>query len=121
MSRKQIITRVVIILVISLIVAVAFFFCLKTYQGHKNIAMIDSYLEEKNLKDKVKTQDTLYSAKKGIYYKEITFKDDPGVTYIVQPISTYKGIFVEGFDSETKKSLKHAKHKYFSQTYKPNK
>ncbi|WP_191239355.1 DUF3139 domain-containing protein, partial [Staphylococcus aureus] len=38
--------KVIIILFISLIVAVAFFFGLKTYQGHKNIQLIDSYLEE---------------------------------------------------------------------------
>ena len=33
----------------------------------------------------------------------------------MQPISTNKGLFVEGFDTETKKSLKTAKHKYFNQ------
>ena len=31
----------------------------------------------------------------------------------MQPISTNKGIFVEGFDSETKKSIKKAKHSDF--------
>ncbi|HDG6468460.1 TPA: hypothetical protein PGA48_002408, partial [Staphylococcus aureus] len=57
----------------------------------------------------------------GLFYKEVTFKDEPGVTYVVQPISTNKGLFVEGFDTETKKSLKTAKHKYFNQNYKPSK
>ena len=83
--------------------------------------LIDSYLEEKNLKDKIKSEKTEYSAKKGLFYKEVTFKDEPGVTYVVQPISTNKGLFVEGFDTETKKSLKTAKHKYFNQNYKPSK
>lgn len=120
MKKKKNAIKVIIILFISLIVAVAFFFGLKTYQGHKNIQLIDSYLEEKNLKDKIKSEKTEYSAKKGLFYKEVTFKDEPGVTYVVQPISTNKGLFVEGFDTETKKSLKTAKHKYFNQNYKPS-
>ncbi|CAC7073835.1 exported protein [Staphylococcus aureus] len=121
MKKKKNAIKVIIILFISLIVSVAFFFGLKTYQGHKNIQLIDSYLEEKNLKDKIKSEKTEYSAKKGLFYKEVTFKDEPGVTYVVQPISTNKGLFVEGFDTETKKSLKTAKHKYFNQNYKPSK
>ncbi|MDU6734201.1 MAG: hypothetical protein E6462_11210, partial [Staphylococcus epidermidis] len=32
-----------------------------------------------------------------------------------------KGIFIEGFDSETKKSIKKAKHSDFDQKYKPSK
>ena len=56
MKKKSNVFKVVIILFISLIVAVAFFFGLKTYQGHKNIQLIDSYLEEKNLKDKIKSE-----------------------------------------------------------------
>ena len=48
-----------------------------------------------------------------MYYKEIVFKDESNVTYVMQPISTNKGIFVEGFDSETKKSIKKAKHSDF--------
>ncbi|MDT3945258.1 DUF3139 domain-containing protein, partial [Staphylococcus aureus] len=55
MKKKKNAIKVIIILFISLIVAVAFFFGLKTYQGHKNIQLIDSYLEEKNLKDKIKS------------------------------------------------------------------
>ncbi len=110
MKKKKNTIKVIIILFISLIVAVGFFFGLKTYQGHKNIQLIDSYLEEKNLKDKIKSEKTEYSA-----------KDEPGVTYVVQPISTNKGLFLEGFDTETKKSLKTAKHKYFNQNYKPSK
>lgn len=48
MKKKKNAIKVIIILFISLIVAVAFFFGLKTYQGHKNIQLIDSYLEEKS-------------------------------------------------------------------------
>lgn len=36
MSRKQVILRIIIILIISLILAIVFFFGLKSYQGHKN-------------------------------------------------------------------------------------
>lgn len=49
---------------------------------------------------------TQYSAKKGVYYKEVVFKDEPHMTYVIQPIGTRKGIFAEGFDTETKKVLK---------------
>lgn len=42
MSRKQIIFRVIIILIISLTLAIVFFFGLKTYQGHKNVELIDT-------------------------------------------------------------------------------
>lgn len=113
MSRKQVILRIIIILIISLILAIVFFFGLKSYQGHKNIELMDSYIKEHHLQDKIKKQDNLYSAKKGMYYKEIVFKDESNVTYVMQPISTNKGIFVEGFDSETKKSIKKAKHSDF--------
>lgn len=120
MSRKQKLIRIAIILIISLVLAFAFFFALKTYQGHKNIEMVDSYLKEHHLKDKIKKEETLYSAKKGVYYKEVIYKDEPKVTYVIQPISTRKGIFAEGFDTETKKSLKSAKHNYFNKKYKPS-
>ncbi|MCE5090170.1 DUF3139 domain-containing protein [Staphylococcus devriesei] len=119
MSKKQKIIRVTIILVISLIVAIAFFFAMKTYQGHRNIKTVDTYLEQKHLKDKVKSEETLYSAKKGVYYKEVVFKDEPSMTYVIQPIGTRKGIFSEGFDSETKKNIKDAKHNDFDRNFKP--
>ena len=105
MSKKQVIFRVIIILIISLILAIAFFFGLKAYQGHKNLELIDSYMSDHHLNDKVKKDKTSYSTKKGLYYKEVVFKDEPNVTYVIQPISTSKGIFIEGFDSETKKSI----------------
>ena len=54
-----------------------------------------------------------------MYYKEVIFKDEPKVTYVIQPISTNKGIFAEGFDTETKKSLKSAKHNYFNKIISP--
>ncbi|PTF22186.1 DUF3139 domain-containing protein [Staphylococcus cohnii] len=107
------------LLIISLILAVAFFFGLRTYQGHKNLELVDNYMDENHLTEKIKTEKTLYSAKKGLYYKEIKFKDDSEYTYVVQPISTYKGILVQGFDPETKKNVKDAKHNAFKEKYKP--
>ncbi|WP_251517599.1 MULTISPECIES: DUF3139 domain-containing protein [Staphylococcus] len=106
------------LLVISLILAIAFFLGLRTYQGHKNLELVDHYLKEEHLTDKVKSEKTLYSAKKGLYYKQIKFKDDKGVVYDVQPVSTYKGIVVQGFDSETKKEVRDAKHNKFDEKYK---
>lgn len=103
MKKKKNAIKVIIILFISLIVAVAFFFGLKTYQGHKNIQLIDSYLEEKNLKDKIKSEKTEYSAKKGLFYKEVTFKDEPGVTYVVQPISTNKDYLLKALIQRLRK------------------
>lgn len=119
MSNKQKIIRICIILAISLVVAIIFFFGMKTYQGHRNIKMVDSYIEQKHLRDHIKSEKTLYSAKKGVYYKEVVFKDEPNMTYVIQPIGTRQGIFSEGFDTETKKSIKGAKHNYFNQSFKP--
>ena len=107
------------LLIISLILAVVFFFGLRTYQGHKNLELVDNYMDENHLTEKIKTEKTLYSAKKWLYYKEIKFKDDSEHTYVVQPISTYKGILVQGFDPETKKNVKDAKHNAFKEKYKP--
>ncbi|MCD9074932.1 DUF3139 domain-containing protein [Staphylococcus haemolyticus] len=119
MSKKQKWIRICIILAISLVVAITFFFAMKTYQGHRNIKMVDSYIEQKHLSDDIKSEKTQYSAKKGVYYKEVVFKDEPHMTYVIQPIGTRKGIFAEGFDTETKKSIKDAKHNYFNQNFKP--
>ena len=68
MSKKQKIIRIIIILAISLVLAIAFFFGTKAYQAHKNVQLVDNYIEQKHLKDKIKSEKTLYSAKKGIYY-----------------------------------------------------
>ena len=119
MSKKQKWIRICIILAISLVVAIAFFFAMKTYQGHRNIKTVDSYLEQRNLTDKIKSEETLYSAKKGVYYKEVVFKDEPHMTYVIQPIGTRNCIFAEGFDTETKKSIKDAKYNDFDQNFKP--
>jgi hypothetical protein len=51
----------------------------------------------------------------------VKFKTDPHLTYDVQPISTFKGIVVQGFDNETKKRVKDAKYQQFDQDYKPKK
>ena len=39
------------LLIISLILAVIFFFGLRTYQGHKNLELVDNYLDETHLTD----------------------------------------------------------------------
>ncbi|WP_436862643.1 DUF3139 domain-containing protein [Staphylococcus caeli] len=111
--------KIIGLLVLSLIVAVVFFFGLRTYQGHKNLELVDNYMKEHQLTEKIKSEKTLYSGKKGLYYKQVKFKDDPDYTYVIQPISTYKGILVQGFDSETKKNVKDAKHNAFEEDYKP--
>ena len=50
--------RICIILAISLVVAIAFF-AMKTYQGHRNIKMVDSYIEQKHLSDDIKSENTI--------------------------------------------------------------
>lgn len=70
MSRKQIIFRVIIILIISLILAIVFFFGLKTYQGHKNVDLIDSYINEHHLKDKIKKKRHYIVQKKAFITKK---------------------------------------------------
>ena len=58
---------------ISLVVAIAFF-AMKTYQGHRNIKMVDSYIEQKHLSDDIKSEKTQYSAKKGFITKKLSLK-----------------------------------------------
>lgn len=74
MSKKQVIFRVIIILIISLILAIAFFFGLKAYQGHKNLELIDSYMSDHHLNDKVKKDKTSYSTKRGYTIKKLFSK-----------------------------------------------
>ncbi|HLR19279.1 MAG TPA: DUF3139 domain-containing protein [Staphylococcus sp.] len=109
--------KIIGLLVLSLIIAIVFFFGLRTYQGHKNLELVDHYMKEQNLTEKIKSEKTLYSGKKGLYYKEVKFKDDSKHTYVIQPISTSKGIIVQGFDPETKKNIKGAKHNAFKENY----
>ncbi|WP_278926258.1 DUF3139 domain-containing protein [Staphylococcus auricularis] len=111
--------KVLGILFVSLIIAVLFFFGMRTYQGHKNLKLVDKYLAEQHLSDQVEAEEQKYSAKKGLFYKEIKFKDDPDKTYVVQPVATYEGIVVQGFDDETNKNVKKAKHNKFDPDYKP--
>ena len=111
--------KVIVILIVSFIVAAALFIGMRMYQGHKNIELVDKYLAEHNLTDKIKEEKTKYSGQKGLYYKEVKFKDNPSITYVVQPISTFKGIVVQGFDTETKKNIKKAKDNEFDDKYKP--
>ena len=35
------------------------FFAMKTYQGHRNIKMVDSYIEQKHLSDDIKSENTI--------------------------------------------------------------
>ena len=105
MSKKQVIFRVIIILIISLILAIAFFFGLKAYQGHKNLELIDSYMSDHHLNDKVK-KTKHHIALKGLYYKEVVFKDEPNVTYVIQPISTSKEYSLKVLIAERRKVLK---------------
>ncbi len=70
MSKKQVIFRVIIILIISLILAIAFFFGLKAYQGHKNLELIDSYMSDHHLNDKVKKTKHHIALKRGYTIKK---------------------------------------------------
>ena len=56
MSKKQKIIRIIIILAISLVVAIAFFFGTKAYQGHKMCATCRQLYRTKHLKDKIKSE-----------------------------------------------------------------
>ena len=82
-----------------------FLFAMKTYQGHRNIKMVDSYIEQKHLSDDIKSEKHNTVQKRGLLQRSC-FKDEPHMTYVIQPIGTRKGIFAEGFDTETKKVLK---------------
>lgn len=74
MSKKQVIFRVIIILIISLILAIAFFFGLKAYQGHKNLELIDSYMSDHHLNDKVKKTKHHIALKRGYTIKKLFSK-----------------------------------------------
>ena len=50
---------------ISLVVAIAFF-AMKTYQGHRNIKMVDSYIEQKHLSDDIKSEKHNIVQKRGL-------------------------------------------------------
>ena len=45
--------KVIVILIVSFIVAAALFIGMRMYQGHKNIELVDKYLAEHNLTDKI--------------------------------------------------------------------
>ena len=46
-------------------------------------------MSDHHLNDKVK-KTKHHIALKRLYYKEVVFKDEPNVTYVIQPISTSK-------------------------------
>ena len=90
---------------------------MKTYQGHRNIKMVDSYIEQKHLSDDIKSEKHNI-VQKGVYYKEVVFKDEPHMTYVIQPIEHVKVSFLKALILKLK-SIKDAKHNYFNQNFKP--
>lgn len=115
---KKRIFHIILIVLASLILAVAFFFGLKIYQGQQNLKLVDQYLTEHHLQDDIKSEKKKFNAKDGVYYKEVVFKDEPELTYVIQPMGTSKGLFLQAFDTQTKKHIKKAKHNFFDDNYK---
>ncbi|EKU46776.1 DUF3139 domain-containing protein [Staphylococcus massiliensis] len=110
--------KLIIILILIFILCGLGFFGFKGYQKHQNLAFIDSFVKDKGWDKDIKSEKSEYDARKGIFFKEIQYKDEPNLTYIVQPIKMKKGIYSQGFDKKTKKSKKDAKRNFFSQEYK---
>jgi len=109
--KKKRILPLILILIGSLILATLFFFGLKIYQGKQNLKLVDQYITEHHLDNKI-------NAKDGVYYKEVVFTDEPDKTYVIQPMGTSRGLFAQAFDTQTKKHLKKAKHNFFDDNYK---
>ncbi|EIN4412445.1 DUF3139 domain-containing protein [Staphylococcus pseudintermedius] len=114
---KKIIGIILSLIVIFIVVAGAFF-AFKGYQKSQNLKMIDQYLTENHLKDKVIEEKDEYDPRKGVFYKELTIKGDEKNTYIAQPIHMKRGFFLQGFNTETKKHDKNAKYSFFDEDYK---
>ena len=76
MSRKQVIFRIIIILIISLILAVVFFFGLKLIKVIKILNLWIAILKNTIFKIKSK-QETLYSAKKECIINKLFIKTNP--------------------------------------------
>ena len=47
---------------------------MKTYQGHRNIKMVDSYIEQKHLSDDIKSEKHNIVQKKGFITKKLSLK-----------------------------------------------
>ncbi|UEX90460.1 DUF3139 domain-containing protein [Staphylococcus ratti] len=108
----------VLVAVILFVLVAAGFFAYKGYQKSQNFKLIDQYLVEKNLKDKIIDEKSDYDQRKGIFYKELRFKGDEKNVYIAQPIHLKRGFFLQGFDAKTKKHDKKAKYNFFDEEYK---
>ncbi|WP_353422136.1 DUF3139 domain-containing protein [Staphylococcus simulans] len=115
MSKK--VFHLILIIIGSLIIATVFFFGLKTYQGKQNLKLVDQYIAEHQLQDDIKSEKKKFNAKDGVYYKEVVFKDEPQLTYVIQPMGTSKGLFAQAFDTQTRKHIKKAKHNFFDDNY----
>ena len=116
--KKKRILPLILILIGSLIFATLFFFGLKIYQGKQNLKLVDQYITEHHLDNKIKSEKKKVNAKDGVYYKEVVFTDEPDKTYVIQPMGTSRGLFAQAFDTQTKKHLKKAKHNFFDDNYK---
>ncbi|AKS66363.1 hypothetical protein RN70_02560 [Staphylococcus schleiferi] len=116
MAKK--ILKLVLALVLLFVIVAAGFFAYKGYQKSQNLKLIDQYLTEHHLSDKVIKEKSEYDPRKGVFYKELTLKGDEKNTYIAQPIHLKRGFFLQGFDSKTKKHDKKAKYNYFNENYK---
>ncbi|ARJ50536.1 DUF3139 domain-containing protein [Staphylococcus lutrae] len=109
---------IILTLALLFVIVAAGFFAYKGYQKSQNLKMIDQYLTENHLTEKIIKEKEEYDPRKGIFYKELTLKGDEKNTYIAQPIHLKRGFFLQGFDSETKKHDKKAKYSYFNEEYK---
>ncbi|MEM5613427.1 DUF3139 domain-containing protein [Staphylococcus pseudintermedius] len=67
---------IILSLIVIFIVVAGAFFAFKGYQKSQNLKMIDQYLTENHLKDKVIEEKDEYDPRKGIFYKELTIKGD---------------------------------------------
>lgn len=119
MKKKVMIT--VGIFLAALIVSVAGFFGYKKYESHENLKLVDQFLQEKNWEKDVESEDVKYSPKIGVFYKEVKFKDEPNVTYVIQPMSAKRGLYSQAFNNDTKKNDKKAKRNFYDESYKVKK
>ncbi|QLK86740.1 DUF3139 domain-containing protein [Staphylococcus sp. 17KM0847] len=116
MAKK--IVGFILAIVLLFILVGAGFFGYKGYQKSQNLKLIDQYLTEHHLKDKIIEEKHEYDPRKGVFYKEIVFEGDTKNTYIAQPIHLKRGFFLQGFDTDTKKHDKKAKYNFFDENYK---
>lgn len=114
---KKILGFILVVIVLFILVA-AGFFGFKAFQKNQNVKMIDQYISENKLEDKIIEEKVDYDNRKGIFYKELTLKGDKKNTYIAQPLSLRKGFFLQGFDNESKEMDDDAPYNFFDDKYK---